>query len=298
MRESDWIQHYIAPLVHAPGAARLQDDVAMLSMSGPTIVNMDTLTQGTHFLANDPLDTVGQKLVRVNASDIIAKGAEPVEALLSVAWPENGSETDFAALMKGLGLDLAQFGIALIGGDLVRTSGPLTLTLTLTGRCLNEGPVRRSGGAAGQSLLINGEIGWGGLGLDAAKKGGPADLVQRYRVPRISPIAAAGTIAKFATASMDVSDGLLIDVARLAAASGCGAHIHLESVPLAQASENMKEIIAQCTSGDDYCALISAASDITIPGFTEIGNLTPVPGLQLTHEGAVVNTPSTLGFEH
>ncbi|MEM7638599.1 MAG: thiamine-phosphate kinase [Pseudomonadota bacterium] len=298
MRESDWIQHYIAPLVHAPGAARLRDDVATLSMSGPTIVSMDTLTQGTHFLADDPLDTVGQKLVRVNASDIIAKGAEPVEALLSVAWPENGSESDFAAFMNGLGLDLEQFGIALIGGDLVRTSGPLTLTLTLTGRCLNEGPVRRSGGAAGQSLLINGEIGWGGLGLDAAKKGGPADLVQRYRVPRIGPIAAAGTIAKFATASMDVSDGLLIDVARLAAASGCGAHIHLESVPLAQVSENAEEILAQCTSGDDYCALISAGSGMSIPGFTVIGSLTPEPGLQLTHQGAVVNTPSTLGFEH
>ncbi|MEL7057146.1 MAG: thiamine-phosphate kinase, partial [Pseudomonadota bacterium] len=267
MRESDWIQRYIVPLVHAPGAARLQDDVAILSTDGPTIVSMDTLTQNTHFLVDDPLDTVGQKLVRVNVSDIIAKGASPVEALLSIAWPENRGEAEFSALMQGVGRDLETFGIALIGGDLVGTSGPLTLTLTLTGRCLRDGPVRRTGGEAGQSLLINGEIGWGGLGLKAAKKGGSPDLADRYRVPQISPIAAAGVIAEFATASMDISDGLLMDAARLAAASSCGVQIHLESVPLAQASENTEKIIAQCVSGDDYCALISAESGTTIPGF-------------------------------
>ena len=298
MRESDWIQRYIAPLVHAPGAAGLLDDVAIVSADGPTIVSMDTLTQCTHFLAADPLDTVGQKLVRVNASDIIAKGAEPVEALLSVAWPENGDEAEFSALMQGIGRDLETFEIALIGGDLVGTSGPLTLTLTLTGRCLRDGPVRRSGGVAGQTLFINGEIGWGGLGLRAAKKGGSPDLVRRYRVPQISPIAAAGVIAEFATASMDISDGLLMDAARLGAASGCGVQLQLESVPLAQASENIEEIIAQCVPGDDYRALISAESDTAIPGFTAIGQLIPGPGLQLSHRGVAVNTPSTLGFEH
>ncbi|MEO1553595.1 MAG: thiamine-phosphate kinase [Pseudomonadota bacterium] len=298
MREADWINRYIAPLVHAPGAAALRDDVAVLAATGSTIATMDTIVQDTHFLARDPIETVGRKLVRVNVSDIIAKGAEPVEALLSIAWPTELSETDFAGLISGLGQELDRYGAALIGGDLVRTSGPLTLTLTLTGRCLKDGPVRRSGGRPGQSLLINGEIGWGGLGLQAAKSGGSHEIAQRYRLPQISSMACARTIADFATASMDVSDGLLLDTQRLAEASGCGVEIQLDAVPLAHASDNIEIIISQCTSGDDYCSLISAEQGRSIPGFTVIGELSAKPGLRLWHRGTRVNTPSILGFEH
>lgn len=298
MRESDWITRYIAPLVTAPGAASLRDDVALLAVTGATIVTMDTMVQNRHFLADDPLETVGRKLVRVNASDVIAKGAEPVEALLSIAWPSDRTEAEFGELISGLAQDLDAFEIALIGGDLVGTDGPLTLTMTLTGRCIIDAPVRRSGGKAGQSLLINGEIGWGGLGLQAAKRGGPSDRIERYRIPQISSLAVAKTVANFASASMDISDGLLLDVTRLAEASGCGADIQLDDVPVAQASENIEEIIRQCTSGDDYCVLISANQDLVVPGFTAIGNLSSQPGLRVTHRGDIVNTPSTLGFEH
>ena len=298
MRETDWIDRYIAPLVTAPGAAALRDDVALLSATGPTIVTMDTLVQNTHFLADDPLETVGQKLVRVNVSDILVKGAQPREALLSVAWPADRSEAEFADFMSGVGYALAEFGVSLIGGDLVGTQGMLTLTLTLTGRCLNVQPVRRSGGAAGQSLLVNGEIGWGGFGLHAAKNGGPEDVARRYRIPRISSIDTARTISEKATASMDVSDGLLIDAARLADASACGVEIRLDAVPLAQVSEKIEKIIEQCVSGDDYCALISAKPGCSIAGFIEIGELTISPGMRLTYQGRSVKTPSTLGFEH
>ena len=298
MRESDWINRYIAPLVTAPGALGLRDDVALLSAVGPTIVTMDTLVEHTHFLADDPLETVGQKLVLVNVSDVLAKGAEPREALLSVAWPDHRSEAEFAVLMAGLGQALVAYNATLIGGDLVGTRGVLTLTLTLTGACLSDAPVRRSGGKAGQSVLVNGEVGWGGLGLRAAKSGGPAHVAQRYRIPQIGSIGSATTVSQYATASMDVSDGLLIDTARLAEASGCGVELRLDSVPVAQPSEKVEQIIDQCTSGDDYCTLISAVPGIAIPGFTEIGMLTSKPGLHLMYKGMTVKTPSTLGFEH
>ena len=298
MRETDWIDRYIRPLVTAPGAASLNDDVALLSASSPTIVTMDTLVENIHFLASDPPNTVGQKLISVNASDILAKGAAPSELLLSIAWPRGRSEAEFSALLNGVANDLKTYELALIGGDFVATDGPLTLTATMTGRCFGPAPVRRAGGAAGQTIYLNGDIGWGGLGLQAAKDGGDPMAAERYRVPEIGTISEAETIAQNASASMDVSDGLLMDLARLADASGCGANLELDTNPLAKASENIEEIIAQCTSGDDYAMLVCADPSRAMPGFQAIGQLTGRPGLHLKYRGQAVKTPSTLGFEH
>ena len=298
MNETHWIQTYIAPLVHAPGAVGLRDDVALLTNTGATIATMDTLVEGIHFLSADPLDTVGQKLIRVNASDIIAKGALPSEALLSIAWPKIRSEGSFQAFTDGLKRDLDHFDIALIGGDLVSTDGPLTLTLTLMGACLAERPVRRSGGKPGQTLWISGEIGWGGIGLEAAKSGGDATAANRYRVPAIANSSTANLVARCATASMDVSDGLFLDAARLAKASNCGIQIDLEAVPLANPTSELDEIFAQCSAGDDYQIMLTAAVGEEVPGFKKIGQLTESPGLSLHLRGARVNPPSTLGFEH
>ena len=219
MTEIDWIETYIAPLVHAPGAEGLRDDVALLSSSGSTIATMDTLVEGVHFLGTDPLDTVGLKLIRVNVSDVVAKGALPSEALLSIAWPKGRGEEDFKSLMAGLQRDLETFEIALIGGDLVATDGTLTLTIAMTGACIENCLVRRSGGKPGQALWISGEIGWGGIGLEAAESGRDANAANRYRIPQILGLEVAEIVAKYAAASMDVSDGLFLDASRLAEAS-------------------------------------------------------------------------------
>lgn len=298
MNETDWIQTYIAPLVNAPGAADLRDDVALLSTAGPTIATMDTLVEGVHFLPADPIDTVGQKLVRVNVSDILAKGALPSEALLSIAWPKMRGEAEFQTFVMGLQRDLERFEVALIGGDLVGIDGPLTLTLTMTGACIGELPVRRSGGAPGQALWVSGEIGWGGLGLHAAKSGGDHALADRYRIPSVSSLEIAGLVAKRATASMDVSDGLFLDASRLAKASRCGVTVDLDAVPLAKPTADLDDIFAQCTAGDDYQILLAAAPDEDVPGFTKIGELTESAGLSLRLKGQPVNPPSILGFEH
>ncbi len=298
MDETAWIRRYIAPLVTAVGADELRDDVALLTALGPTIATMDTLVEGVHFLPADPISTVGQKLVRVNVSDIHAKAAEPVEALLSIAWPRGRSEQAFSELLSGIAKDLDEFSVSLIGGDLVQHSGPLTLTLAITGRCIGKSPIRRSGGRIGDVLYVNGEIGWGQLGLQAARVGGDEQIAERYRIPRISPSFSAQTVADVASASMDVSDGLLIDALRLAEASKCGARIDLDRVPLAAPSEELATILAQCTGGDDYRILISARPNLEIPGFRAIGELTESHGLSIRHRGQQVNPPSTLGFEH
>ena len=97
---------------------------------------------------------------------------------------------------------------------------------------------------------------------------------------------------------MDVSDGLLLDVRRLAEASGCGAMLDLEAVPLAAATGDIAQLLAQCTAGDDYQILMTAPPDQVIPGFTPIGKLTESGGLQLRFQAQPINLPSTLGFEH
>jgi thiamine-monophosphate kinase len=298
MNESDWIKTHIAPMVDAEGAVALTDDVALLTASGPTIVTMDTLVEGTHFLPTDPIDTVGQKLIRVNVSDIFAKGALPGQALLSIAWPKQRSEMQFASLMAGISRDLRRFDTALIGGDLVGTDGPLTLTLTLTGSCLSDHPVRRSGGQIGQAVYVSGEIGWGGVGLAAARAGGSSAAAEHYRVPDIGSAAMAKQVAQIARASMDVSDGLLIDASRLAEASGCGVRLDLDHVPLARPTDDLDKILEQCTAGDDYKILMTAEPEVSIPGFTKFGMLTESRGLKLAYRESCVNLPSTLGFEH
>lgn len=298
MQERAWINQYIRPLVSASGAAALRDDVALLSPSSKTIITMDTLVAGVHFLDTDPLDTVGQKLVRVNVSDIHAKGACPKEALLSIAWPGALSQNDFAALMTGIGADLAQFGVALIGGDFVRTPGPLTLTLTVTGQCLNTHPVRRGGGHVGDGVFVDGEIGWGALGLSAAQRGQNDAVAQRYRVPQISRIEAAQLVAEFGHAAMDISDGLLRDGLSLAQASGCGISLALDQVPLAKGPAALDDILKLSSAGDDYRILMTAPTHFASASFSRIGTLIDAPGLHLTYQGRAIPCPDSLGFEH
>ncbi len=298
MSETAWIKRYIMPLVSAEGADGLRDDVAILSTPGTMIVNVDMLIEGIHFLEADPIDTVGQKLVRVNVSDILAKGALPHEALLSIAWPRGWVEADFADLIAGLDRDFKTYGIALIGGDTVGTEGPLSLSLTLTGVCIGAGPVRRGSGRPGQALHVSGAIGWGHVGLEAALAERDPSAAQKYRVPMTGDAKTAHLVAEFATASMDISDGLLIDASNLAATSACGLEIDLDLVPFAVPSDDLEALLDQCTGGDDYQVLMAVPDGTVVPGFTRIGRLTDELGLRLFHKGRDVNPPVTLGFEH
>ena len=301
MSERDWIHKYIRPLVRSGGADYLRDDVAVLRTSGTMIATMDTLVEGVHFLATDPLETVGLKLIRVNVSDVYAKGALPREALLSAAWPKGRGEGDFAALMRGIEIDLKAFEFELIGGDFVRTDGPLVLSLTLTGQSIGAGPVRRSGGlSVGDKLWVSGQIGHGAIGLEAVLNDGAASRIRNYRVPRLPHAQAAAIVAKFGRAAMDVSDGLLQDAETLVLLNGRGAEIDLSRVALADPSDDIDRVMMQVTGGDDYQILVVTAPDVALPPehFGQIGEITAQSGLQLKYKNRFINLPETLGFEH
>lgn len=314
MNEFDLIRRYFAPLATSPGADQLRDDVALISPG--LIATKDAIVEGIHFLPDDPLDTVAQKLVRVNVSDIIAKGGKPDAALLALVWPKGRPHDQLEAFTRGLGKDLQRWGAHLAGGDTTSTDGPLTLTLTLTGRVGQRGPVRRSGAEPGDDVWITGTIGDSWLGLQAATdRLGPLSaearnlLVSRYRVPEPPRLPVADLVAAHATASIDISDGLVADAGHVADASGVRLTLRSADVPLSAVSayyvENAKaDLRALLTGGDDYQTLFTApasarAAIAAAKGLTRIGQAEQGAGIAiLDATGARMDFTGPSGWTH
>jgi len=309
MSERDWIRRYFAPLAVSPGAAGLTDDTAELApASGPVVITTDAMVEGVHFVATDGIATIARKLVRVNVSDILASGAEPSEALLTLGWPAARPEAELAEFAAALGDELAAWGAALIGGDTVSSPAGLFLSLTLTGRCIGPSPIRRGGARSGDDLWVTGEIGGPRRGFLARQAGIDSPWIAKLLVPDLPPPGAAGLLATFASAAMDVSDGLLGDARSLAEASGQGAEIDLDSVPFAGGASNVAETLDLSTWGDDYQLLFAASPEDRQKLLDEaarlglvisrVGRIRPERGLIAVAEGRSVNLPETIGFEH
>jgi thiamine-monophosphate kinase len=314
MDEFDLIRRYFAPLATTPGAAGLTDDVAEIAPG--LIATCDAIVEGVHFLPDDPISTVAQKLVRVNVSDIIAKGGKPDAALLSLVWPKGRDMAGLDDFSRALGKDLERWSAYLVGGDTTSTDGPLTLSLTLLGKVGARGPVRRSGAKVGDDLWVTGTIGDGWLGLKAAqgafgKLSAEARnvLVSRYRVPEPPRLPMAEIIAAHASGSIDVSDGLVADAGHVAEASGVQLVINAAAVPLSAIGEgyltNAKaELGALLTGGDDYQTLFTAPPSAreklaaVQPALTRIGEVVAGQGVRvLDASGAEMALPKG-GWSH
>lgn len=310
MNESAFIESLRALSTH-PAARGLLDDAAVLEIGTRSLVlTHDMLVEGVHYLPADPPADVAWKLVAVNLSDLAAKGARPVGALLGYSLGEDEWDRAFAA---GLGAALAAFGLPLLGGDTVRSEGPRTLALTAIGEA--RGPVpSRSGGRPGDHLWVSGTIGDSGAGLRGLTgeiAHSPA-LAERFRKPR-PRLDAGQRLAPLVGAMMDVSDGLLIDSGRLAEASGVAAGIDLALVPLSDPflgilGGRLDARLAAATAGDDYELLFAAAperapqilalQDELGLALSRIGTLAEGSGLRLTDSGEPVPLPPRLGWVH
>lgn len=263
--EDDLIARYFRPLATDPGALGLIDDAALLKQSGDDlVVTTDAIVEGVHFLPNDPPDTLARKALRVNLSDLAAKGAVPAGFVLTLALREASDEW-LRPFARALGEDTAAFGCPVLGGDTVSTPGPLMISITAFGRVPPGRMVRRDGATAGDRIAVTGTVGDAALGLRILKGqiGGEAldvpsrdFLVQRYRVPQPRN-ALAVAIRDHASAAMDVSDGLAGDLAKLCAASNVAASVEMATVPLsaparallAKGSAGIETLIS---GGDDY----------------------------------------------
>ena len=272
--EDSLIARYFRPLATDPGAFSLGDDAAILKASGDDIVvTTDAIVEGVHFLPDDPPDTVARKALRVNLSDLAAKGATPAGFVLTLAL-RAADDAWLTLFARGLGSDAGLFDCPLLGGDTVSTPGPLTISITAFGSVPAGRMVRRSGAKPGDRVVVTGTIGDAALGLDILKGGAAAALadtgakamlIGRYRVPQPRN-ALAKAVRDHAHAAIDVSDGLAGDLAKLCGVSGVSAVIDAPSIPLSAAAAALLArgtvgIDAIVSGGDDYEILCTIAED-------------------------------------
>jgi len=307
-----------------PAARGLNDDAAVLEFGSETlVVTHDAMAQDVHFFDDaDPAD-VAWKLLAVNLSDLAAKGAKPVGVLLGYSL--SNSDWD-AAFTAGLHDALVHYDVPLLGGDTVRPAGESndkrSFGLTAIGQATSESVPSRAGAQAGDRLYITGPIGAAYAGYQLAKERstdtGDDELLNAFLRPT-ALLEEGALIAETASASMDVSDGILLDASRMARASGLGLRIDLQRIPFSIAAAKRHFPVAQfhddvafvtdvqcaklaedtLTFGDDY-QLLFALSEKREPPVNAwyIGDFESDSGLKLTLGKQSILLPESLGFQH
>jgi thiamine-monophosphate kinase len=297
--EDSLIARYFKPVATDPGAFGLVDDAAILKAAGEDIVvTTDAIVEGVHFLPTDPPDTLGRKALRVNLSDLAAKGATAASFVLTLAL-RSADDAWLSEFARGLGEDAAAFDCPLLGGDTVSTPGPLTISITAFGRVQAGRMVPRTGAKPGDRVMVTGTIGDAAIGLDILKGGAAAAalasetaakemLIGRYRVPQPRN-KLAKAIRAHASAAMDVSDGLAGDLTKLCAASGVSAVVNVPRIPVSAAAalvlaQGAVSIEAMIAGGDDYEILCTVPE----PRCAALSGLAQEAGIVLTPIGTIV----------
>ena len=325
LAEIAFIAHYLAPLATHPAALGLKDDAALLTKlpANGLVVTADALVAGVHFFEDDDPGDAAYKALATNVSDLAAKAAKPLGYTLTLALAEAPTR-DWAARFAG-GLSRAQsaFGIALLGGDTVTARGAWWMSITAFGDASSRGLVPRGGAQAGDLLYVSGTLGDAALGLklrlgkagfeQALSPENRAFLLKRYLYPE-PRLALSQALAHHASAAMDISDGLALDLSRMCDASTVSGEVEIASIPLsaaasaaAMASPRAIEVIL--SGGDDYeilaavpsehCAAFETASEqagvpVTKIGATKAGAGGPV---FLRPDGTALALAAK-GFEH
>lgn len=291
MDEFDFIRTHLASIA-GQGAEDLRDDCAWLGGEGNWLVlSTDTSVEGVHFPKGHRGASASERAVRIALSDIAAKAADPVGMLVNLSLPHDMSAQWLGGLALGLKESVEVFGCPLLGGDTVRYDGPLAIAVTILGRTPRK--IVRSGAREGEYLYVDGAIGDAYLGL-RYMRGNPAyadpsglDLhIWEEAYLRPSPgFEARDMLRACATASIDVSDGMLADAEHIAAASAVGLRIEAWEVPLSRQSEryvskDMAKLVELLSAGDDYRVLFTSAEP-ALSGATRIGVVVEGVGVTL-----------------
>jgi thiamine-monophosphate kinase len=313
LSEFDIIARYFS----RPGTARddvvlgVGDDAALLQPppGRQLAVAVDTLVAGRHFPAHTAAFDTGWKALAVNLSDLAAMGATPAWATLSLTLPgvDEGWLQSFADGFYSLA---EEHRVALVGGDTTR--GPLSISVQVLGHVAAGKALRRAAAAPGQAIFVSGTPGDAACALRALQRGDNVDAVLAERLNRPQPRVALGcALAGLAAAAIDVSDGLLADLGHILAASGCGAMLSPERLPVSAALSALpvEEVRAcQFNGGDDYelCFTVDpgrrgeldALLQTQAVNVAEIGVIEAQPGLRCRHADGSVTTPVIAGFDH
>ena len=311
LNEFSLIAEFFAPLAKSKGALGLKDDVALLRPRAgrDLVLTTDAIIAGVDFFASDPPDAIAQKALRVNLSDLAAKGAEPFGYLLTLCLPKSIGEKWLRAFTNGLARDQKSLGVTLLGGDMSSTPGPLTISLTALGTAPKGRAILRRGAKDGDLVFVSGTIGDSGGGLAAlkAKRRAPF-LIDRYRVPQ-PRVALGKALRGLASAALDVSDGLIADLGHLANVSKVHVAIVAARVPLSAALRKAHgEVVTAATAGDDYeiaftaprakRAKVFAAARASGTPVTEIGWVMPGRGVAMLGADGKAIQVKKKGWEH
>ena len=271
--ESALIKQYFAPLCHPDMSFGLSDDAAFLNLDAnqQLVLTKDMLVADVHFFADDAPELIARKALRVNLSDLASKGAKPVGYLLGLGLPTDWTEDWLARFCAGLGEDQQAFDFPLIGGDTVKSPERLTLSITAFGEVPKGRTILRRNAKPDEDVYVTGTIGDSALGLLLRRE--PEDypeigeedkavLINRFLLPQ-PRLQCHALIAQFATASMDISDGLMGDAAKMATAADCALHLDAAAVPLSASAKAMLDVTSASrevalTGGDDYELLFCA----------------------------------------
>jgi thiamine-monophosphate kinase len=316
------IAKLLSPLAaNDPGAFGLTDDAAIVKVPADQelVVTKDMLVEGVHFLRDDPPDLLARKALRVNLSDLAAKGATPRNYFLGLSlapWIGDDWLTQFAA---GLAEDQKRFAVSLSGGDTTSTPGPLTLSITALGTVPAGRMIRRRGARPRDAVFVTGSIGDAGAGLAILKGEGVglpdlsrAALISRYQLPE-PRVALGWQLLGLASSALDISDGLLADLGHIAKLSEVRIALDAAKVPLSTATQALwgqgqETVLRAATSGDDYeiaftapmsarsrLEELSRASGVAI---SEIGRVDAGSGVQLLDDkGKPIAVPRA-GYTH
>ncbi len=312
--EFDLIRHFFTrqSIQRADVPLGIGDDAALLAPPAGHLlaVSVDTLIAGVHF----PLDTaaraVGYKSLAVNLSDLAAMGAEPAWVTLALSLPEP-DEAWLTGFAQGF-FDLANtHSVQLVGGDTTR--GPLSITVQVTGFVSQERALLRNGAQPGDGIFVTGTVGDAGLGLRLYQQPSDANsdttmqLIHRLEFP--TPRIAAGLALRGrASSAIDVSDGLAADLGHVLMASGVGADIHVDQLPLSLAYRSLapeNDWQVAVSAGDDYelCFTLPAGQEVAaLAGLdctcTRIGEISASPGLRWWDANDQQLTLQNTGFDH
>jgi len=315
LSEFEIIAKVFAPLATSPEALGLKDDVALLPPreGHELVLKTDAIVEGVDFFPNDPPGTIARKALRVNLSDLAAKGARPSGYLLTLALPRHIDTAWLRAFARGLAADQNEFGVSLCGGDLSGTPGPLTISIMAFGYVPKGRAILRSGAKAGDLVFVSGTVGDSAGGLAALRRKRRADrLIARYRVPQ-PRVALGQKLRGIASAALDVSDGLLADLGHIADVSKVHIAIEAARIPLSSSlrkfwGETRNAVLRAVTSGDDYeiaftappskrAAVLRAAKAARTP-VAEIGFVMHGRGIALLDPAGKPMKVAKKGWEH
>ena len=287
------------------------DDAAILKVPDKhqLVVTIDTLIAGRHFPESTPARDIAYKALAVNVSDLAAMAATPAYFVLSLTLPES-DETFLKQFSDGLFEAAEEFNILLVGGDTCR--GPLSITIQASGYVPDDGYITRSGAQPGDHIIVSGELGAAAVGLacltgetelDPALKLLVLESLNRP-IPRIDLIP---VLREYATSAIDLSDGLVGDLAHILEKSQVGASLKQDSIPVFESIKHNDSYNYALTGGDDYellftvsenkvAALMQSANNLSLD-ITDIGVITE-QGYWLHHQGNQLDLSSKQGFDH